>query len=280
MFAVCGVLNLDENLHVLSLFLSNESMAIDQLSLFVSACARFTSRLGGGFKSKMMMLMALLFICSNSFLGSAQAAIGDLFNRTEIKPYAQHASSETANLPATLYNSAVVDSVVEDYEYDYVKLNRISSLPLFPRGYRAPKYLVDKVVVYKQYHQMMLYKNNQVVRKYWIALSDRPQGHKIQEGDRRTPEGTYTLDYVKENSYYYRAFHISYPNPQDIANARKRGVSPGGMIMVHGQPPSNSEYHETVQRSDWTNGCIAILNPEMDEFISLVDPGTPIEIMP
>ncbi|WP_245580452.1 murein L,D-transpeptidase family protein [Anaerobiospirillum succiniciproducens] len=279
MFAVCGVLNLDENLHVLSLFLSNESMAIDQLSLFVSACARFTSRLGGGFKSK-MMLMALLFICSNSFLGSAQAAIGDLFNRTEIKPYAQHASSETANLPATLYNSAVVDSVVEDYEYDYVKLNRISSLPLFPRGYRAPKYLVDKVVVYKQYHQMMLYKNNQVVRKYWIALSDRPQGHKIQEGDRRTPEGTYTLDYVKENSYYYRAFHISYPNPQDIANARKRGVSPGGMIMVHGQPPSNSEYHETVQRSDWTNGCIAILNPEMDEFISLVDPGTPIEIKP
>ncbi|WP_281709725.1 L,D-transpeptidase family protein [Anaerobiospirillum succiniciproducens] len=279
MFAVCGVLNLYENLHVLSLFLSNESMAIDQLSLFVSACARFTSRLGGGFKFK-MMLMALLFICSNSFLGSAQAAIGDLFNRTEIKPYAQHASSETANLPATLYNSAVVDSVVEDYEYDYVKLNRISSLPLFPRGYRAPKYLVDKVVVYKQYHQMMLYKNNQVVRKYWIALSDRPQGHKIQEGDRRTPEGTYTLDYVKENSYYYRAFHISYPNPQDIANARKRGVSPGGMIMVHGQPPSNSEYHETVQRSDWTNGCIAILNPEMDEFISLVDPGTPIEIKP
>lgn len=254
-------------------------MAIDQLSLFASACARFTALLGGGFKSK-LMLMALLFICSNSFLGSAQAAIGDLFNRTEIKPYAQHASSETANLPATLYNSAVVDSVVEDYEYDYVKLNRISSLPLFPRGYRAPKYLVDKVVVYKQYHQMMLYKNNQVVRKYWIALSDRPQGHKIQEGDRRTPEGTYTLDYVKENSYYYRAFHISYPNPQDIANARKRGVSPGGMIMVHGQPPSNSEYHETVQRSDWTNGCIAILNPEMDEFISLVDPGTPIEIKP
>ena len=85
---------------------------------------------------------------------------------------------------------------------------------------------------------------------------------------------------MKENSYYYRAFHISYPNPQDIANARKRGVSPGGMIMVHGQPPSNSEYHETVQRSDWTNGCIAILNPEMDEFISLVDPGTPIEIKP
>lgn len=191
-----------------------------------------------------------------------------------------HAHSYQANLPASLYNSAVIDSVIEDYEFDYLKLKRISSLEIFPRGYRYPKNLVDKVVVYKNIHQMLLFKNNQVVRKYWIALSDRPQGHKIQEGDKRTPEGTYTLDYVKENSYYYRAFHISYPNIKDIENAKRLGVRPGGMIMVHGQPPSKGEYHETVQRSDWTNGCIAILNPEIDEFISLVDPGTPIEINP
>lgn len=233
--------------------------------------------------AKVMKLVAAIVLGSAISLmmsTSVSAAVGNLFNTTTIKPYAQNASAETANLPATLYNSAVVDTVVEDYEYDYVQLNRISSLPIFPRGYRAPKFLVDKVVVYKEFHQMLLYKNNQVVRKYWIALSDRPKGDKVQEGDRRTPEGTYTLDYVKENSYYYRAFHISYPNTEDIAQARKLGVRPGGMIMVHGQPPSNSEYHETVQRSDWTNGCIAILNPEMDEFISLVDPGTPIEINP
>ena len=190
------------------------------------------------------------------------------------------AAALTANLPRDLYNRALIDEVEPDLDFDYQRLNRISSLDIFPQGYSYSKGLVDKVVVYKKRHQMLLYKNNQVVRSYWIALSDRPEGDKVREGDRRTPEGTYTLDYVKENSYYYRAFHISYPNLQDIEEARRLGVSPGGMIMVHGQPPSSSEYHETVQRSDWTNGCIAILNPEIDEFISLVDPGTPIEILP
>ncbi len=186
----------------------------------------------------------------------------------------------TANLPPELYTKAVMDGVIVDDDFNYARLGRISGINIFPQGYRAAKNLVDKVVVYKQRHQMILYKNGHVVRSYWIALSDRPEGHKVMQGDRRTPEGLYTLDYVKENSYYYRAFHISYPNLKDIENARRLGVNPGGLIMVHGQPPSNSEYHETVQRSDWTNGCIAILNPEIDEFISLVDPGTPIEIFP
>lgn len=190
------------------------------------------------------------------------------------------AADLTANLPRDLYNRALIDEVEPDLDFDYQRLNRISSLDIFPQGYSYSKGLVDKVVVYKKRHQMLLYKNNQVVRSYWIALSDRPEGDKVREGDRRTPEGVYTLDYVKENSYYYRAFHISYPNLQDIEEARRLGVRPGGMIMVHGQPPSSGEYHETVQRSDWTNGCIAILNPEIDEFISLVDPGTPIEILP
>lgn len=181
---------------------------------------------------------------------------------------------------ATLINNAKIASIVYDADFDYVKLGRFSNLPLFPEGYRAPRHLVDEVVVYKSHHQMQLLKAGQVVKSYWIALSDRPEGDKQYEGDRRTPEGTYTLDYVKENSVYYRAFHISYPNHADIEEARKLGRSPGGMIMVHGQPASDGEYHETVQRSDWTNGCIAILNPEMDEFISLVDPGTPITIHP
>lgn len=190
------------------------------------------------------------------------------------------AENLTATLPAGLYTRAVMDEIEEDADFNYVRLGKIAGLAIFPKGYTSVKGLVDKVVVYKMRHQMLLLKNDRVVRSYWIALSDRPEGDKVREGDRRTPEGVYTLDYVKENSYYYRAFHISYPNLKDIEEARRLGVRPGGMIMVHGQPPSNSEYHETVQRSDWTNGCIAILNPEIDEFISLVDPGTPIEILP
>lgn len=225
---------------------------------------------------KALILFILCCVCL-SMASSALAA-----NKVDLKAisYDGTIDKSSANLPARLYLNAVTDPVIYDQDFDYRRLNRINSLKIFPQGYRGLKGLVDKVVVYKMRHEMILYKKDQVVRKYWIALSDRPEGDKQYEGDRRTPEGTYTLDYIKEKSYYYKAFHISYPNQEDVLEARRLGRSPGGMIMVHGQPPSNSEYHETVQRSDWTNGCIAILNPEIDEFISLVDPGTTIEINP
>lgn len=185
-----------------------------------------------------------------------------------------------ANLPLSLYLNAVSEQLEYDDAFNYRKLGKIANLPKARSYQHVNRNLVDRVVVYKSHYRMELLKDGKVVRKYWIALSDRPQGHKQYEGDRRTPEGVYTLDYVKERSYYYRAFHISYPNPQDIANARRMGKRPGGLIMVHGQPPSNDEYEASVQRTNWTNGCIAILNHEIDEFIELVDPGTPIEIKP
>ncbi len=140
--------------------------------------------------------------------------------------------------------------------------------------------VVDKVIVNKRAHQMILMKNGKEVKKFWIALSDRPVGRKMYEGDRRTPEGTYILDYKKYNSTYYKAFHISYPNAEDIQNARKHGKRPGGMIMVHGQPASKGEYQDSVQRTDWTRGCIALLNHDLDVFLSMVDVGTPITINP
>lgn len=223
---------------------------------------------------------------SAKFLGliaSLIFALGLSLSSTSVMaeaPVLISAGSTSAALPVGLYTRAVMDEVELDSEFDYQRLGRFTNLQIFPFGYRAIKGLVDKVVVYKMRHQMLLLKKDKVVRSYWIALSDRPQGDKVQRGDRRTPEGLYTLDYVKENSSYYRAFHISYPNMKDLEEARRLGVDPGGLIMVHGQPPVNSGYHETVQRSDWTNGCIALLNPEMDEFISLVDPGTIIEILP
>ena len=207
-------------------------------------------------------------------------AAGCSTSSTAVRYHAQISPELEANTPPELYRAMVRQVIRPDPEYDYQRLERISSLPLYPANYAERKNLVDKVEVYKSRHQMVLLKDGAQVRTYWIALSDRPQGDKIYQGDRRTPEGLYTLDYVKNDSYYYRAFHISYPNEQDRAEAARMGVDPGGMIMVHGQPPSNSVYEDTVQRSDWTNGCIAILNPEIDEFISLIDPGTPIEIMP
>lgn len=209
-----------------------------------------------------LKFICVLWLCSLSCGGTAYQA------------------AQAANLPPDLLSAATLESVLYDGDFDYVKLGRFTNIPLYPAGYRAPKNLVDHVIVNKSHYQMFLMNKDQVVRSYWIALSDRPQGAKQFEGDKRTPEGTYTLDYIKQHSSYYKAFHISYPNSQDIARARQSGRKPGGMIMIHGQPPSDGDLQETVQRSDWTNGCIAILNPEMDEFISLVDPGTPITINP
>lgn len=187
------------------------------------------------------------------------------------------------NLPEDLLSMAVSSDVIFDEDFDYVRIGDTINLlqnDLIANSSKYKKQLVDLVVVNKTSHQMVLMKNGNEVRRFWIALSDRPVGHKQFEGDKKTPEGTYTLDYVKQRSNYYKAIHISYPNSNDIANARKYGRKPGGMIMIHGQPPSRSDYHENVQRTDWTNGCIALLNPDIDIFLSLVDVGTPITINP
>ncbi len=138
----------------------------------------------------------------------------------------------------------------------------------------------DKVVVYKSKRQMQLLRAGQVLRTYRIALGDSPVGHKKQEGDEKTPEGDYVLDWRNPNSLYYKSIHISYPNAQDRAQARRRGVSPGGDIMVHGMNGPVVLPDGTYKWKDWTNGCIAVTNAEMDEIWGMVKNGTPIQIHP
>ena len=137
---------------------------------------------------------------------------------------------------------------------------------------------VDLVKVDKSERKMYLLSAGEIVKVYEIALGANPKGHKKQEGDEKTPEGEYTLDYKKEDSSFYRAMHVSYPNAVDIANAEKNGVSPGGFIMVHGQRNWLGWLAPISQRFNWTNGCIAITNSEMDEFMDLVNVGTKIQI--
>jgi murein L,D-transpeptidase YafK len=117
-----------------------------------------------------------------------------------------------------------------------------------------------------------------IIKEYHVAFGANPKGHKQQEGDEKTPEGEYTLDYIKEDSTFYRAMHISYPNKKDKANAEKIGVSPGGFIMVHGQRNWLGWLAPISQLFNWTNGCIALTNSEVDEFIELVKVGTKIQI--
>ncbi|WP_188150419.1 L,D-transpeptidase family protein [Teredinibacter waterburyi] len=137
---------------------------------------------------------------------------------------------------------------------------------------------VDLVKVDKSESRMYLLDGERVVKEYHVAFGANPKGHKQQEGDEKTPEGSYILDYKKEDSSFYRAMHISYPNEQDKANAKKLGVSPGGFIMVHGQKNWLGWLSLVSQRFNWTNGCIALTNSEMDEFMDLVKVGTEIQI--
>lgn len=137
---------------------------------------------------------------------------------------------------------------------------------------------VDLVWVDKSERLLYLMQGDTVVKQYDIALGGSPQGHKQQEGDQRTPEGRYTLDYKKEDSSFYRAMHVSYPNKLDTENARQMGVSPGGFIMVHGQRNGFGWLAPLMQQFDWTDGCIALTNSDIDEFMSLVNTGTEIQI--
>lgn len=140
---------------------------------------------------------------------------------------------------------------------------------------------VDRIVVLKRKRTLMLMHGEQVVRSFRVALGREPRGNKLREGDGRTPEGTYRIDGRNADSQFYRAMKISYPSLADRARARERGVRPGGLIMIHGLDPAiEAKWRNDHWMFNWTRGCIAVTNEEMDVIWSVVDVGTPIEIHP
>jgi len=139
---------------------------------------------------------------------------------------------------------------------------------------------VDRVVVYKTQKIMQLLKGEEVIRTYQVALGRNPSGHKQVAGDFRTPEGTYLIDRHNKLSRFYRSLHISYPNSRDISAAKERGRSPGGDIMIHGLPKGFEDLADLHFMRNWTKGCIAVNNAEIDEIFRLVKDGTPIDIKP
>lgn len=139
---------------------------------------------------------------------------------------------------------------------------------------------IDKILVIKSAHRLELMSRGEPVKAYRVSLGKQPRGPKLLEGDRRTPEGFYWVDWRKTSDRFNLALHVSYPNSTDSARAQKEGVNPGGMIMIHGTPISD-EYPEWYFGSlDWTDGCIAMNNADMREVWSLVKDGTMIEIRP
>lgn len=154
----------------------------------------------------------------------------------------------------------------------------IATVPLLERN-GPPEQKVDLVRVEKSQRQLQLIGAGKILRSYGIALGGSPVGHKQQEGDERTPEGRYVLDWRNPNSVAHRSIHISYPNADDIAAAKSRGVDPGGFIMIHGQPNGFGWMGRLLQLVDWTDGCIAVTDSDMDEIWTMVADGTPIEIV-
>lgn len=139
---------------------------------------------------------------------------------------------------------------------------------------------IDLIKVDKSERLMSLFKDGATVATYKISLGGNPKGHKFQEGDERTPEGRYAIDWRNPKSGYFLSMHISYPNDKDKADAKAAGVSPGGNIMIHGQPNGYASVAPILQGFDWTNGCIAVTNVEMQQIWDAVPNGTPIEISP
>lgn len=139
----------------------------------------------------------------------------------------------------------------------------------------------DRVVVEKAKRTLCLYCGHEVLRRYPVALGQRPLGPKRCAGDLRTPEGHYTLDWRNADSKYFRSIHISYPNRRDCQHARSLGQDPGGEIMIHGAPGDPTERARLLgKEADWTAGCIAVQDEHMQEIWDAVEDGTPIEILP
>ena len=138
---------------------------------------------------------------------------------------------------------------------------------------------VERIEVYKAKREMHLIREGKLVHRYTISLGDVPLGPKRKEGDEKTPEGKYTINGRNARNGYHLSLRISYPNEADRAEARKRGVSPGGDIMIHGLP-NDFAWASGAIPQDWTDGCIAVSNEEMDKIWSVVPNGTPIEIFP
>lgn len=149
-----------------------------------------------------------------------------------------------------------------------------ASSPVEPRA--VP---VDYLLVDKSDRTLTLYGQRQVLRTYQgLQFGAAPTGHKQFEGDERTPEGRYVIDYRNPRSSYHLSLHISYPDADDRAFARQHGRSPGGLIFIHGQPNGYPEGQRVP--GDWTDGCIALANHEIAELWTVVPDGTPIEIRP
>jgi murein L,D-transpeptidase YafK len=140
--------------------------------------------------------------------------------------------------------------------------------------------VADRVVVEKSARRLTLMRNGNALKTYRVALGRAPIGAKEYEGDQRTPEGIYSIDFHKPDSDYHLALHVSYPEQRDIDRASAQGLSAGSDIMIHGLPNGRSWIGRFHRRSDWTAGCVAVADFEIEEIYRAIPDGTSIEFRP
>lgn len=151
---------------------------------------------------------------------------------------------------------------------------------LFERHREVPAGPPDRIVVEKAQRKLTTYRGGKRLKNYRVALGAEPTGAKEQEGDMRTPEGLYYIDGHNPESDYHLALHISYPSEADKARAAADGVPPGFDIEIHGLPNGHAESVDFHPGKDWTAGCIAVTDAEIEELFHNVPDGTPVEIKP
>lgn len=139
---------------------------------------------------------------------------------------------------------------------------------------------INQLIVFKSKHQLLAYSDGKLVKTYTIALGRNPIGDKEYEGDKKTPEGLYSINDKNSNSGYHKNLGISYPNKKDIERAKRAGKPTGGDIKIHGLRNNTGFIGKFHRWFDWTLGCMAVTNDEMDELYHAVDIGTPIIINP
>jgi murein L,D-transpeptidase YafK len=150
-------------------------------------------------------------------------------------------------------------------------------------GFAAPHATqpqADRIVIVKSERTLTLFRDGKVLKTYKVALGTTPVGPKTRQGDGRTPEGLYTVDSRNPHSQFHLSLHVSYPNAADRARAARLKVNPGGDIMIHGLPPAYAYLGPLHRKYDWTLGCIAVTDSEIEEIWNLVPIGTTVEIKP
>jgi murein L,D-transpeptidase YafK len=140
--------------------------------------------------------------------------------------------------------------------------------------------VADRILVEKAARRLTLFRAGAILKTYRVALGGAPTGAKEYEGDQRTPEGTYSIDFHKPDSDYHLALHVSYPEQHDVDRASAEGLSAGSDIMIHGLPNGRGWIGRFHRRSDWTAGCVAVADFEIEEIYRAVPDGTPIELRP